>query len=80
MSQQEKEQQLKDNLPQLFIEHYPTHLIAKNPILCIEAIGYLRCMSDLLPCMKEFTQFQLTLLQALIENDKIEEEDKAETE
>ena len=61
-----KKEKLSQMLIAEFHSYYPPEKLAKDPLMCLEALGFLRCLSLHYDCMDNWTQFETALLYNLL--------------
>lgn len=47
---------------EIFEEKYPAEEVAENPILCVEAIGYLKALKEYFPSEQKWVEDEMTVL------------------
>ena len=47
---------------EIYEQKYPHKNIAQNPMLCVEAIGYLRALEEYFPNEREWTEIEISAL------------------
>lgn len=51
---------------QIFEQKYPLNELAESPILCSEAIGYLKALTQYLPCEQKWVKSKMSDLVLLM--------------
>ena len=51
---------------EIFEEKYPFEELSKNPMLCAEAIGYLKAITQYLPCEQKWVDSKMSELSLIL--------------
>lgn len=51
---------------EIFEQKYPAEELAENPILCVEAIGYLKALIEYLPSEQKWVEDEMAVLMLVL--------------
>lgn len=51
---------------QIYEQKYPVEKLAQNPILCVEAIGYLKALEEYLPNEQKWVEIEKSALMLML--------------